>query len=109
MVVCKVEHEQICAFVADTGSLSLTIKGGTLLAPLQKSWVRFDGFEIKGGSIFAVGVQKADYGIRPGDEVIVLNPDEEVIGVGRSEMSGREMCEFSKGRAVSIRHKAEVK
>ena len=62
---------------------------------------------MKGGSVFAVGVQEADYAIRPGDEVIVSNGIGEVIAVGRSEMSGREMCELKRGRAVSVRHKKE--
>ena len=53
-----------------------------------------------------MGIQEADHEIRPGDEVIVVNSDDEVVAVGRSEMSGREMCEFERGRAVSLRHKA---
>ncbi len=49
----------------------------------------------------------ADEAIRPGDEVIVLDPSGNVIATGKSEMSGREMCDFDNGRAVSIRHKVE--
>ncbi|MHA2044835.1 MAG: PUA domain-containing protein [Candidatus Thorarchaeota archaeon] len=36
---------------------------------------------------------------------MVVNNNKTVIGVGRSEMSGREMCELSRGRAVTLRHK----
>ena len=105
MVTCKVDEEQVCAFVSDSGMLSLTLEGGRRLAPLNHNWVRFEGREIKGGSIFAVGVQEADPGIRPGDEVIILDSKGDVVAVGRSEMSGLEMCELAKGRAVSLRHK----
>jgi archaeosine synthase len=107
MILCSVDGDQVCSYVAESGALSLTLAGGRLLAPLNRYWVRLDVPKIKGGSIFAVGVQEADYAIRPGDEVIVINKIGEVIAVGRSEMSGREMCELKRGRAVSVRHKKE--
>jgi archaeosine synthase len=106
-IVCRIEKEQICSFIASSGSLSLTLSGAKLLAPLNRYWVRLDVSQVKGGSIFAVGINDADQEIRPGDEVIIINNDDEVIGVGKSEMSGREMCELSRGRAVSLRHKLE--
>lgn len=106
-IVCRINKEQICSFIADTGLLSLTLSGAKLIAPLNRYWVRLDAPIVKGGSIFAVGINEADSAIRPGDEVIVLNNQDEVIAVGRSEMSGREMCELKRGRAVSVRHKVE--
>ncbi|MFX1482730.1 MAG: DUF5591 domain-containing protein [Promethearchaeota archaeon] len=107
LILCKVDDEQVCSFVAESGNLSLTLEGGRRLAPLGRYWVRLDVSSVKGGSIFAVGVREADEAIRPGDEVIVINSNNEVIGVGRSEMSGREMCELGWGRAVTLRHKME--
>ncbi len=107
MVVCRVNKEQTCAFIGDSGSLSLTLEGGRRLVPLHRYWVRFEGRKLEGGSVFAVGINEADSEIRPGDEVIVLNNQDEVIAVGRSEMSGREMCDFKKGQAVSVRHKVK--
>lgn len=107
LILCRVDGEQVCSYVAESGILSLTLAGGRLLAPLNRYWVRLEVAKVKGGSIFAVGVQEADYMIRPGDEVIVINGSDEVIAVGRSDMSGREMCELKRGRAVTIRHKKE--
>ena len=107
-IVCRIEKEQICSFIASSGSISLTLSGGKLLAPLNRYWVRLDASQVKGGSIFAVGIAEADPQIRPGDEVIIINNDDQVIAVGKSEMSGREMCELNRGRAVSIRHKLEA-
>jgi archaeosine synthase len=105
MVLCHVDGEQVCSYVAESGSLSLTIEGGKRIASLGRYWVRLEAKSVKGGSIFAVGIQEADDAIRPGDEVIVVNNNDEVIAVGRSEMSGREMCELNRGRAVSLRLK----
>jgi archaeosine synthase len=104
-VVCQVKKQQTCTFVAKNGFLSLTLEGGRLLQPLNKYWVQYEGAELRGGSLFAIGINEADPIIRPGDEVVIIDRDGEVIAVGRSEMSGREMCEFNNGRAVSIRHK----
>ena len=106
-ILCRVDGAQTCAFVGATGSLSLTLEGARLIAPLKRYWVRFDGDHIEGGSVFAVAVRDADPGIRPSDEVVIIGADDDVLGVGRSEMSGREMCEFERGRAVSVRHKVE--
>ena len=108
-IICRVEKEQLCSFIADVGMLSLTLSGGQRLASLGRYWVQLDAPSVKGGSIFAVGVNEADHSIRPGDEVIVFNERNDVIAVGRSEMSGREMCELERGRAVSVRHKLEGK
>ncbi|MFW9787514.1 MAG: DUF5591 domain-containing protein [Candidatus Thorarchaeota archaeon] len=107
LILCSIDGEQVCSYVAETGTLSLTLAGGKLLTPLNRYWVRLDAPKVKGGSIFAIGVDEADFAIRPGDEVIVINALGEVIAVGRSEMSGREMCELKRGRAVSVRHKKE--
>ncbi len=107
MIVSRIKGEQTCAYVADSGAISLTLAGGRLLAPLDRYWVRFDGSRIKGGSVFAVAVLGADSKIRPGDEVVVIGTNDEVLGVGRSDMSGIEMCEFEKGCAVSVRHKVD--
>jgi archaeosine synthase len=106
-ILCRIEKNQVCSYVADAGLLSLTLDGARLISPLNRYWVHLDALSVKGGSIFAVGVREADPAIRPGDEVVVLNNNDEVIAVGRSEMSGREMCELNRGRAVSIRHKLE--
>ena len=106
MVIARYESEQLCSYIADSGLLSLTIAGAKQIAHLNRYWVRFKGTEIKGGSLFAIGIDEADPTIRPGDEVIIIGPNDEILAVGRSEMSGPEMCAFKKGRGVTIRHKA---
>ncbi|MHA1937745.1 MAG: DUF5591 domain-containing protein, partial [Candidatus Thorarchaeota archaeon] len=107
-VICQIDKEQVCAYNASSGMLSLTLAGAQRIVGSRQSWVRFEGKEVKGGSIFAVGVKEADSGIRPGDEVVVIDKSDNVVAVGRSEMSGEEMCEFEKGRAVTVRHKLGV-
>ncbi len=38
-----------------------------------------------------------------GDEVIVLNEEDEIIAVGKSALAGLEMLDFKYGEAVSVR------
>ncbi|MFW9849033.1 MAG: DUF5591 domain-containing protein [Candidatus Thorarchaeota archaeon] len=96
---------QICAYKGTDGTISLTLEGAQRLASTNRYWVKFDGTLLEGTTLFAVGVSSADHEIRPGDEVIVKNTGDEIIGTGRSEMSGQEMCDFDNGIAVKIRHK----
>ena len=105
MVVARYQNVQTCAYLASNGKLSLTMDGGQRIAHLARYWVRFAGKDVQGGSLFAVGVNDADPKIRPGDEVLILDESDNLLAVGRSEMSGREMCENTRGRAVTIRHK----
>lgn len=104
-IVCRVDKEQTCMFSGANGSISLTLDGGKRMASLERYWVRFEGSQIEGSSIFAIGIESADPSIRPGDEIMILSKAGEVIGVGRSEMSGPEMCDFTNGIAVKVRHK----
>ncbi len=105
MIMCFDQRAQTCSFLGSTGSIILTLEGGRRIRELGRYWVRFEGDRIRGSSIFAMGVNQADPEIRPGDEVIVLDQNDDVIAVGRSEMSGREMCMLDRGIAVALRHK----
>ncbi len=105
-IISREKGEQLCAYLGGTGALSLTLEGAKRIDSLGKYWVKFEGLSLEGSTLFAVGVESADCRIRPGDEVIIKNSNDEVVGTGRSEMSGREMCDFDNGIAVKVRHKA---
>ncbi len=66
-------------------------------------WVNIN-FDLR-GDVFAVGVDSADEGIRPGDIVGVVR-DGTVVGVGRAVLSGREMVKAGRGVAVKVRKRA---
>ena len=79
-----------------------------------KKWVVIDQEIVpfileKGASVLAPGVLDADPDIKKEDEVIVLNPDGNVICCGRTRMTGREMCEEKRGNAVKPRWSGEPK
>lgn len=57
-----------------------------------------------GRNAFAKFVVAADDGIRPGDEVLVVNDADEPFAVGRAELSGAELLAFDSGMGVKVRH-----
>ena len=60
-------------------------------------------FVSAGKNVFAKHVVEAGDGIRPGDEVVVLNSKKRVLAVGRALLTGEEMHAFGVGVAVKTR------
>lgn len=73
---------------------------GTKCIVIDKGAVNFI---IKGASVLAPGVNKANPGIEEEDEVIILTPENEVIATGRARMNAKRMLTHEKGMAVKTR------
>lgn len=56
-----------------------------------------------GSNTFAKFVSEVDPGIRPRDEVVIVDVDDRPIAVGRAELSAAGMRSFERGMAVSVR------
>lgn len=54
-------------------------------------------------NVFAKHVLDAGDVIRPGDEVIVLNPERRVLAVGKALLNKEEMLAFETGVAIKVR------
>ncbi len=99
----RTKKTQLAMLSAERGMFSLTQDGAEILAAMGRNLVEMTPFELK-GSLFAVGVTKADHALRIGDEaVIVCNG--KVTGVGVAAMNGAEMEQMKRGVAVKVRHK----
>jgi len=104
------KEELLATLRPTTGLFVLTLAGAKRLVrevkPLRY-WVKIqddaEPFVSKGRSAFAKHVIDADDEIRPQDEVLVINRENEVLAVGRALLSGKEMKEFSRGMAVRVR------
>lgn len=92
------------------GFLALTLEGARLLKEhfkppklrvIVKNEVR--EFIKQGRSVFAKHVVKVDPEIRCGDEIIVVDEEDNLLAVGRAVLSSYEMLAFNSGVAVKVR------
>lgn len=96
----------------EDGLISLTVEGGERLLKLVEG-IRYivfvnergvtkvrEGFDVAAGDVV-----EADSAIVPGMEVLVVDGQRRLIGVGKAVLTGREMRELRRGTAVKVRHK----
>ncbi|AFK18829.1 pseudouridine synthase [Haloferax mediterranei ATCC 33500] len=106
-----VEGDRVTSYGTD-GRFTLGIAGGRRLrAELDDAYVVRVGdesipFVRDGKNVFAKFVTDVDPGIRPSDEVCVVGPDGNLLGVGRAELSADAMLDFETGMAVRVREGA---
>ena len=86
----------------DTGLFTLNLPAGEILKENEINRV-YINFDLQSNTLFTPGIDDADENIIPGDEVVIIK-DDEVIGVGKSMMNGRELVDSTKGVGVKIRH-----
>jgi 7-cyano-7-deazaguanine tRNA-ribosyltransferase len=60
-------------------------------------------FNREGKNVFAKFVKDCDEGIRPGDEILVADEEDELVAVARALMNREEMSSFSEGIAARVR------
>ena len=94
-----------------TGTFVLTIAGAERIVNQVSSmrmWVKLEDFAepfvAEGRSAFAKHVIDVDPEIRPNEEVVIISQKNEVLAVGRANLSGNEMLALKKGIAVKVRH-----
>lgn len=105
-----VGDERLCTLTTH-GRLTLGVAGGRRLhagrAPPANRVVLDDEavpFVADGRNAFAKFVLDVDPAVRPRDEVVVVDPTDAPVAVGRAELSADGMLAFDRGVAVSIRH-----
>lgn len=103
----------ILAFRAQDGIFSLNNEGAKLLKenfayPLHRVVVDPEIAEYlrEGKNVFARFVEEADSSIRPHDEVIIVDRNDNLIAYGRAILNRDEMLQFRRGIAVKNRIKS---
>ncbi|ACM56265.1 PUA domain-containing protein [Halorubrum lacusprofundi] len=106
------EGDRLVSYGTD-GRFTLGIAGGRRIrdgfaAPCHRMVVgeESEPFVREGRNAFAKFVTAADDGIRPGDEVLVVDDEDALFAVGRAELSGAEAEHFASGVAVKVRNGA---
>ena len=104
------EGDRLVSYGTD-GRFTLGVAGGRAIraafdAPRHRMVVgeESEPFVREGRNAFAKFVTAADDGIRPGDEVLVVDGDDTLFAVGRAELSGAEAEAFGSGVAVKVRN-----
>lgn len=103
------DGERLVSYGTD-GRFTLGLAGGKRLrAAFTSPCVRVvvgaesEPYVREGKNAFAKFVSHVDSAVRPGDEVCVVGPDDELLGVGRAELSADAMADFETGVAVKVR------
>ena len=112
----KIRHvrlgsEIILTLVPTTGLFTATYEGGLQLLKHgldPKYIVRLDDevreYVADGKSALAKFITHAHPNLRAGEEVVVVDSSNTLLGVGKALLTGHEMIAFQRGVAVNIRH-----
>ncbi len=105
-----VDGEHVLSLRAEDGLFTLKVAGAERLRkafPFPRLRIVVDPevvpFHREGKNVFAKFVEDADPGLRPGDEALVVSPDDELCAVARTAMNCREMLAFKRGVAAFVR------
>ncbi|TXT57569.1 MAG: tRNA-guanine(15) transglycosylase [Candidatus Thorarchaeota archaeon] len=107
----KMNDEILFTVVPTTGTLSPTYTGGKELQKLGigRDYIvviddEISEYIVGGKSALAKFVTKASPNLRPGEEVLIVDSSDTLLGTGKSVLSGPEMLAMSRGVAVTTRH-----
>lgn len=105
------EGKRIATIRAQDGMLTLGIAGalrlhGFLKFPGNRVVVNSDSapFVAKGKNAFSKHVVAADPDIRAGEEVLVVDENDNFLATGKAVLCALEMTAFKKGMAVEVRN-----
>lgn len=100
----------ILSMRAHDGFFTLKVEGAKLLhkhfkPPKLRVVVKDDSVEFnrEGKNVFAKFVIDCDEELRPGDEVLIVDKNDDLIAVGKALLNREEMLAFDRGIAVKVR------
>ncbi|MHA1976527.1 MAG: DUF5591 domain-containing protein [Candidatus Hodarchaeales archaeon] len=99
--------KHLMTFRSSTGFLTLSVEAARRILGSTKNIVRFEGESIRGTTIFANAIRRADHEIRMNDEVIVVNENEEIIATGVAYLPGKLLIAMPRGLGIKIRQKVK--
>lgn len=102
--------DHVLSMRAHDGLFTLKLGGARILhrtfgPPKMRVVVNVDALEFvrEGRNVFAKFVVECDEGLRPGDEVLVVDEEDALLAVARALMNREEMLAFQRGIASRVR------
>ena len=96
---------------ARDGLLTLSINGAerlrSIMPPMYHRVVVSEDavpFVVDGKNVFSKFVLECYGGVRAGDEVLVVNDNDTLLGVGSASLCAKEIMDAKRGVAVNVRH-----
>lgn len=103
--------DMLATMRAQDGFFTLTVEGGKRLHEKfdsKKLYVKVTAdsaeYNSKGFNVFFKFIAEYDHEIIASNETIVIDPDDNVVAVGRATVSGREMRDYKSGVVVKVHH-----
>ncbi len=110
----SVEGKIVATMRTHDGYLGLTMSGAEIIHRCSagiKNRVKVTAdsaeFNRKGSSVFFKFIIEADENIIALNDVLVVDPEDHLVAVGRATVTGREMAMYHDGTAVLINHHAK--
>ncbi|BDC19289.1 PUA domain-containing protein [Acidianus sp. HS-5] len=107
-----VNNELFLILRAQDNLFSLTLDSAEKIKECSKSprfriIIPFDiaNFVKNSGNVFAKHVINVDRSLRAGDQVIVVDESDNIIGIGRLKLSAEEIIEYKRGVAVIVKER----
>jgi 7-cyano-7-deazaguanine tRNA-ribosyltransferase len=104
------DGKHVLSMRAHDGFFTLKAEGAKLLhmtfsKPALRIVVNEDSvqFNREGKNVMAKFVKECDDGLRPGDEVLIVDEKDRLVAVGRTRMNRQEMLAWDRGVAVEVR------
>ncbi|MBS1263897.1 MAG: tRNA-guanine(15) transglycosylase [Methanonatronarchaeales archaeon] len=106
----SLDGQRLASYRPHVGLLTLSATGAALLhsalaPPALRVYVNDEAapFVAEGKTAFAKHVVEADREIRAGDEVLVVDLEDNLLGTGKASLSQVEMLSLDRGQAVDVR------
>lgn len=105
----KIGNDHFFSWDSLHGKVNLAPKAAIKIATTSDNWILTDTNELKGSTLFSVGILDASEKISPNDEVLIFNSDKTLLlGVGNAVISGYTMNRVDSGIAAKIRKKCSL-
>ncbi|MHA1214496.1 MAG: DUF5591 domain-containing protein [Candidatus Hodarchaeales archaeon] len=103
----SLDKTHLLTFKPDNGLLTLSLQAGRRILGHTKNVVTFNGEKISGSTVFCNAIDSANHEIRAKDEVLVINREGDLLGVGTSLLPGSLLENMKRGKGVLLRKKVK--